>query len=130
VAATVLDLVNAATAVMAADGTLIVGTRNIAFDETNVADYPGARVGEFARITVRDNGPGLSDAEFEQIFDPAATVRPAVVNAAAVMGRLGGFARVESAEGIGTAIHLYFAHAADTREASAEPPAATAEVAE
>jgi len=130
VAATVLDLVSAATAAMASDGTLIVGTRNITFDEANVADYPGARIGEFARITVRDNGPGLSDAEFENIFDPAATVRPAVVNAAAVMERLGGIVRVESAEGIGTAVHLYFAHAVDTRAASAEPPARTAEVAE
>jgi len=130
VAATVLDLVSAATAVMAADGALIVGTRNIAFDETNVTDYPGARIGEFARITVRDNGPGLSDEEFEHIFDPAASVRPAVINAAAVMERLGGIVRVESAEGIGTAVHLYFARAVDTRAAPAEAPAPTAEVAE
>jgi two-component system cell cycle sensor histidine kinase/response regulator CckA len=126
----VLDLVGAATAVMAADGTLIVGTRNIAFDETNVADYPGARVGEFARITVRDNGPGLSDAEFEQIFDPEATVRPAVVSAAVVVERLGGIVRVESAEGIGTAVHLYFARAVDTEQAVADAPPPTAEVAE
>jgi ABC-type nitrate/sulfonate/bicarbonate transport system substrate-binding protein len=130
VAATVLDLVGAATAAMAADGTLIVGTRNIAFDETNVADYPGARVGEFARITVRDNGPGISDIEFDQIFDPQATVRPAVISAAAVVERLGGIVRVESAEGIGTAVHLYFARAVDREQAVADAPPPTAEVAE
>lgn len=130
VAATVLDLVGVAAAAMDADGTLIVGTRNISFDATSVADYPGARIGDFARITVRDSGPGLSDTEFERIFDPTATIRPAVVNAAAVMERLGGFVRVESAEGIGTAVHLYFTRAIDPAEAPEEAPPPAAEVAE
>jgi ABC-type nitrate/sulfonate/bicarbonate transport system substrate-binding protein len=134
VAAIVLDLVSAATAAMSADGTLIVGTRNIAFDETTIADYPGAQLGEFARITVRDSGPGLTDTEFEQIVDPEATVRPAVANAASVMARLGGFVRVESAEGIGTAVHLYFPRVGNPAEVSiasaTETDKPTAEVAE
>jgi ABC-type nitrate/sulfonate/bicarbonate transport system substrate-binding protein len=125
VAAAVIDLVGAAAAAMDADGTLIVGTRNFAFDEATLADYPGARIGEFARITVRDSGPGLSDVQFEQILD-ATTVRPAVAKAAAVMERLGGFVRVESAEGVGTAVHLYFVRAIDEVKAQ-EPAAAIAE---
>ncbi|HVH82572.1 MAG TPA: ABC transporter substrate-binding protein, partial [Stellaceae bacterium] len=60
VAACVLDLVGAAAAAMNADGTLIVGTRNFAFTAENIGEYPGGRIGEFARITVRDSGPGLS----------------------------------------------------------------------
>jgi hypothetical protein len=108
VAAIVLDLVAVATANMK-DGSLIVGTRNIAFDETNVYDYPGARIGEFARITVRDNGPALSEDEFARIFQPGISVRPAIAAAAAAVERIGGFIRVETAEGIGTAVHLYFA---------------------
>jgi hypothetical protein len=32
------------------------------------------------------------------------------------MERLGGFVRVESAEGVGTAIHLYFARIGDEAE--------------
>jgi ABC-type nitrate/sulfonate/bicarbonate transport system substrate-binding protein len=124
VAATVLDLVSAATSAMDADGTLIVGTRNFAFDADNIADYPGARPGEFARITVRDNGPGLSDGEFAQIADPEASARPAIAKAAAVMTRLGGFLRVESAEGVGTAVHLYFERVVD---AAAAPAAEVAE---
>jgi ABC-type nitrate/sulfonate/bicarbonate transport system substrate-binding protein len=131
VAATVIELVSAAAAAMSADGSLIVGTRNFAFDETTVADYPGARIGEFARITVRDNGRGLTDAEFERIADPDATVRPAIANAAAVMARLGGFLRVESAEDVGTAVHLYFARVVDAAEAPPAPaPNPTAQVAE
>ena len=134
VAAAVLDLVGSATAAMDADGALIVGTRNFAFDEANIDDYPGGRLGQFARITVRDNGPGLTDAQFEQIADPAATTRPAVARAAAVMEKLGGFMRVESAEGIGTAVHLYFARVADTAEApranAEKSPKPAAQVAE
>jgi len=130
-AAIVLDLVGTATAVMDADGSLIIGTRNIVFDETNVSDYPGARLGEFARITVRDSGPALSEAEFERIFDREASSRPAIAAAAVAVERIGGFIRVESAEGIGTAVHLYFARVA---EASVErldgSPRPIAEVAE
>jgi signal transduction histidine kinase len=59
-------------------------------------------------LTVRDNGSGLSEDRLDRIFDPAATARPAVAAAGELARRLGGFARVESAEGIGTAVHLYF----------------------
>jgi hypothetical protein len=67
---------------------------------------------------------GLSDAQFEQILDPAVTVRPAVAHAAALMERLGGFVRVESAEGIGTAVHLYFGRVRDEPQAVEMLPAA------
>jgi ABC-type nitrate/sulfonate/bicarbonate transport system substrate-binding protein len=127
VAAAVLDLVGSAAAATDADGTLIVGTRNFTFDEENIADYPGGRLGRFARITVRDNGRGLSDAELDAITDTDLSVRPAVAKTAATMARLGGFLRVESAEGVGTAVHLYFARVPAADEV---PPPETAQVAE
>jgi signal transduction histidine kinase len=127
VAASVLDLVGAATAVMDSDGTLIVGTRNFAFRADDLADYPGARLGEFARITVRDNGPGLTDEQFARVLDRETTTRPAVATAAAMLQRLGGFVRVESAEGVGTAVHLYFTRAADEVAAEDVPTAQVAE---
>jgi signal transduction histidine kinase len=131
VAAMVLDLVAAATAVMDADGSLIVGTRNIAFDAAALDDYPGARIGEFARITIRDSGPALSEPEFAAIFDAVKSVRPAIAAAAATMERIGGFIRVETAEGVGTAVHLYFARVnASSARSVDSAPAAPAEVAE
>src|SRR5204863_3624004 len=93
------------------NGELIVGTRNIAIDAEALADTPGAQIGEFARITVRDNGPGLAEEALARIFDRAQTSRPSAAAAAETMRDLGGFARVESAEGVGTAIHLYFPRA-------------------
>jgi ABC-type nitrate/sulfonate/bicarbonate transport system substrate-binding protein len=127
VAAAVIELVGAATAAMDDDGTLIVGTRNITIDLDTVADYPGARIGHFARITVRDSGKGLSESEFEGILDPATTSRPAVAKAAATMERLHGFLRVESAEGVGTAVHLYFVRLGDEAAAETLPAAQVAE---
>src|SRR5216683_1353144 len=108
----VLDLVSAAVAELRGNGELIVGTRNIAIDAHALAETPGAQIGEFARITVRDNGPGLADDALERVFDRTQTSRPSAAAAAETMRHLGGFARVESAEGVGTAIHLYLPRAA------------------
>jgi ABC-type nitrate/sulfonate/bicarbonate transport system substrate-binding protein len=112
----VLDLVAAAAAELKGNGELVVGTRNIAFDNAALADTPGAQLGEYARITVRDSGPGLSDEALDRVFDRARTSRPSAAAAAETMRELGGFARVESALGIGTAIHLYFPRAAEPAE--------------
>src|SRR5262249_34983128 len=97
-AALVPDLAATAVKIMAADASLSVGTRNFAFTEETLADFPGGRLGDFARITVRDSGPGLTDAEFAAIFDPEHSSRPPLAETAAAVQRLGGFARVESAE--------------------------------
>jgi ABC-type nitrate/sulfonate/bicarbonate transport system substrate-binding protein len=125
----VLDLVAEAGADIASGGQLILGTRNYAFDATSVADTPGAEIGNFVRLTVRDSGPGLSEEALDQVFDPETTRRPAAVRTAEEMRRLGGFIRVESAEGVGTAVHLYFprlepAALAEPKQDKAAPAAA------
>jgi ABC-type nitrate/sulfonate/bicarbonate transport system substrate-binding protein len=109
----VLDLVAAACADLKGDGELVVGTRNTAFDAAALAATPGAQIGEYARLTVKDSGPGLSEAALERVFERTRTPRPSAAAAAEAMRELGGFARVESAEGIGTAVHLYFPRAAE-----------------
>jgi signal transduction histidine kinase len=105
---------------------LILGTRNAAFDEGSVADTPGAEIGEFVRVTIRDSGSGLSDEALDQVFQHGATTRPAAATAAETMRRLGGFIRVESAEGVGTAVHLYFPRLADPAVAATDDKAAAA----
>lgn len=122
IVATTLDLVAAAAADMPAGGDLIVGTRQYAIDDAVAAELPGSAAGDYVRLTVKDNGPGLSQERLDSIFDPAATSRPAVVAAEELTRRLGGFARVESAEGIGTAVHLYFRRAAIASERAQQPP--------
>lgn len=116
----VLDLVAAAAADLKGNGELVVGTRNFGFDAAAVAATPGAQPGEFARITVRDTGPGLSDEALGRVFDPAASTRPSAAAASGAVRAFGGFVRVESAEGIGTAVHLYFPRVAAPAQ-SAKP---------
>jgi len=129
VRALVLDLVAAAAADLRENGELIVGTRNFAFDAVAVVDTPGAQLGEYVRLTVRDNGPGLAAEALDRIFDPITTKRPSAAVAAQAMRAFGGFARVESAEGIGTAVHLYFPRTAPPAEGvvAARNPAEAAE---
>jgi ABC-type nitrate/sulfonate/bicarbonate transport system substrate-binding protein len=122
IAATTLDLVAAAVADMPAGGDLIIGTRQFAIDEAMAAELPGSAAGDYVRLTVKDNGPGLSQERLDGIFDPAATARPAVAAAGELTRRLGGFARVESAEGIGTAVHLYFRRVAIAAGERAQQP--------
>jgi ABC-type nitrate/sulfonate/bicarbonate transport system substrate-binding protein len=128
VGGSVLNLVAEASTNLAAGDQLILGTRNAAFDEGSAVDTPGAEIGEFVRVTVRDSGPGLSDEALDQVLDPALTTRPGAAGAAETMRRLGGFVRVESAEGIGTAVHLYFPRLAEAATTvTDEKPAAAAE---
>jgi ABC-type nitrate/sulfonate/bicarbonate transport system substrate-binding protein len=120
----VLALVSGAVAELKTGGALIVGTRNLTVDAATAAEIPGTSAGEFARLTVRDNGPGFSEETLARILDPAATARPSAASAAEAVRGLGGFVRVESAEGVGTAVHIYFARVAEEQRAEPGNPAA------
>jgi ABC-type nitrate/sulfonate/bicarbonate transport system substrate-binding protein len=122
VAATILNLVHAAVADMPAARDLIVGTRQYAIDEPGAAELAGSAPGDYVRLTVKDNGRGLSPERLNRILDRAATVRPDIAAAEELARRLGGFARVESAEGIGTAVHLYFRRAIPDVVRAQQPP--------
>ncbi len=108
VAASVLDLAAAAVAEMREGGELTLGTRQFEIDRAKSKEWPGSAPGAYVRLTVRDNGPGLSPERLEAVLNWEATTRPSAAAAAEMARRLGGFARVESAEGVGTAVHLYF----------------------
>jgi len=121
--AMILDLVAEAAIDMRGGDELVVGTRQYTIDHAVAPEFPGSVPGDYVRVTVRDSGCGLSPEQLERIFYPEATVRPAAAAAWQSTRRLGGFAAVESAEGVGTAVHLYFRRAAGGEE-SGSPPAA------
>jgi signal transduction histidine kinase len=126
VAAAVRDLVAAAVAEMPAGGDLVVGTRQYAINEAEVVEFAAGAVGDYAagdyvRLTVKDNGSGLSSEDVDGIFDRETTVKPAVAAAWELTRRLGGFARIESVEGVGTAVHLYFRRADPGAESTRQP---------
>jgi signal transduction histidine kinase len=121
VTAMILDLVAEAANDMPNGGELVVGTRQYTIDQAAAVEFPGSAPGDYVRVTVKDSGCGLSAERLEHVFYPKTTARPAVAAAWQSTHRLGGFAAVESAEGVGTAVHLYFRRAVETGE-SAEAP--------
>ncbi len=120
----VLDLAAAAAVDMKGNGEIIIGTRNYSFDEAAILEMPSAKIGDFVRVTVRDNGPGLTEDALDRVLDTVTTSRPAVAAAGEAMRNAGGFARVESAEGVGTAVHIYFPRFSETVAAPHRPKAA------
>lgn len=121
--AMILDLAAEAASDMLEGGELVVGARQYTIDRALAAEFPGSSPGDYVRITVKDGGRGLSPERLERVFYPETTTRPAAAAAWQLMRRIGGFAAVESAEGIGAAVHLYFCRAVGIAE-SASPPAA------
>jgi ABC-type nitrate/sulfonate/bicarbonate transport system substrate-binding protein len=122
VAKAVRDLVVAAVADMPGGGDVVVGTRQYAIDDAAAVELAAGVVGDYVRLTVKDNGSGFSAEHLKSIFDPTVTVRPAVAAARELLLRFGGFARVESVQGIGTAVHLYFRRASLAANKSAQQP--------
>jgi signal transduction histidine kinase len=118
VAKVVRDLVATAVADMPGGGDLVVGTRQYAIDDVAVVEFADGAAGDYVRLTVKDNGSGLSAEQLDGILDPEKTVRPAVAAAHELALRFGGFARAESVEGIGTAVHLYFRRADPSGESA------------
>jgi ABC-type nitrate/sulfonate/bicarbonate transport system substrate-binding protein len=127
--AVLFDLIDAAASGME-EGELVIGTRQFSLDAAQLLELaqgaPGGAAGlapgDYVRVTVRDSGRGLSPEQLEEVFHLRPSTSPAIVAAAELARRMGGFARVESAEGVGTAVHLYFRRSETLApEAPAEP---------
>ena len=123
ITAMVLDLVSEAIADMPEGGALILGSRQYTIGHATADEFPGSAPGDYVRVTVKDSGCGLSPERLERIFYPEATTRPAAAAAWQSTHRLGGFAAAESAEHVGTAVHLYFRRAAEILRSAEQPGA-------
>ncbi|MDM8540047.1 ATP-binding protein [Desulfococcaceae bacterium HSG9] len=96
---------------------------NIAGVQTGEIPIPEAKPGSYARITIRDNGPGIVKDVIDNIFDPFFTTKPvgqgSGMGLAVVHGIIQGHegaVSVESEPGKGTAFHCYFPVIKDSDE--------------
>ena len=106
---------NASQAMGQSGGILDVELQRIEMSHPQSHRRRGVKEKSFARLTVRDNGPGIDPAIREQVFNPLFTTKKegegtglglSIVRGIAT--RCGGHVDIESEPGAGTAFHVYF----------------------
>ncbi len=123
-------MVNARDA-MSNAGKVIIETGNISFDEAYCADHPEFVVGDFAMLSVSDNGCGMNRALQEKIFEPFFTTKEVgkgtglgLSTVYGIVKQNNGFINVYSELGKGTIFRIYLPRHA---ESGAIPKVAAAE---
>jgi CheY-like chemotaxis protein len=106
--------INARDAMDPHGGHLIIGTEHFALDTRDVAGFPGARPGDFVRVTVSDTGSGMAADVLEHAFEPFFTTKPAGQGTGLGLSQVFGFVsqsngiiRIDSQVGQGTSVHLF-----------------------
>ncbi|MFN8588283.1 MAG: ATP-binding protein [Candidatus Eisenbacteria bacterium] len=108
-------------------GTLTLTTRPVQIDPEFVRSHPGAQVGRFVRLSVRDDGEGMAPETRARLFEPYFTTKPpgqgtglGLASVWGVVKQFGGYIEVESAPGSGAEFRIDLpahAGAADRRVA-------------
>ncbi len=110
----ILNLAINARDAMRPGGRLTIETSQATLGAADVAGWEGAAAGDYVRLSVRDTGAGMSPDVLEHAFEPFFTTKPAGQGTGLGLSQVYGFARqsngilvLESAPGVGTAVHLY-----------------------
>jgi two-component system cell cycle sensor histidine kinase/response regulator CckA len=106
---------------------LQINAENVALRESDSGSAGHARPGQYARLTVSDNGSGMDWQTIAHIFEPFFTTKPKEKGTGlglsmvyTIVDSLGGWINVESEAGIGTDMIIYLPKA---DEAAAQRPA-------
>lgn len=93
-------------------GALRVATSTIVLDDEFVAARPGATPGRYAKLTVADEGVGMTPEVKERLFEPFYTTKAAggtglgLPTVHGIVTKAGGFIEVYSAVGVGTTFNV------------------------
>ena len=111
----VINLCTNAEYAMRETGSLLeISLEDFEVTEENVPSVPGLQVGPHIRLTIQDNGIGMSSDVLERMFDPFFTTKPigegsgmglSVVHG--IVANHGGVLLVDSERGKGTKIEVY-----------------------
>lgn len=128
-----MNLVVNARDAMPAGGTITIEGANDDIDEQYAAMSPDAKPGRYVRISITDDGTGMSPDVLARIYEPFFTTKPlgkgtglGIPTSLGIMRAHGGFMTVYSDVGKGTTFRLYFP--ADSDVAQATVAAATPSV--
>jgi PAS domain S-box-containing protein len=94
------------------NGKIVIKTENKLIVDKQNSDIPP---GEYVKLSVCDNGQGMSKETLEQIFEPFFTTKPMGVGTGlglstvyGIVSQNNGFLNIESAEGKGTTFEIFF----------------------
>ncbi|MBI3504698.1 MAG: response regulator [Proteobacteria bacterium] len=110
-----LNLVTNSRDAMPDGGVVSVEADRLAVTERDAWAQRAIPPGDYARITVRDDGEGMSEAALAHAFEPFFTTKPqgkgtglGLATVHGVVTSHGGYVRIDSAPGAGTAITMFF----------------------
>jgi len=128
-----LNLVINARDAMPDGGSVTVETANAVFAPGDLVNDPGVEPGDYAVLTVRDSGTGMPPDVLARVFEPFFTTKPIGQGTGLGLSQLygfarqsGGFVRIDSAVGRGTAVHLHLPRDDAAAEQAAPAPASAA----
>lgn len=106
-------------------GQLMIEMKNMQLDRDYAATHPGARAGEFLRITFSDTGTGMPPEVLARAFDPFFTTKPAGKGSGLGLSMVHGFASqsgghvsIYSERDLGTTVSLYLPRSAESIQLS------------
>src|SRR5580704_4111617 len=120
----IMNLVFNARDAMQEGGELAIQTFNVVLDEPSLAAHPGAHVGPYAAIAIRDTGYGMSEETQSHIFEPFFTTKDRGKGTGLGLGTVnqsGGFIAVSSKIGTGTQIKIFLPRVDEPVEVTATP---------
>ncbi len=113
-------------------GRIVVETDKFDIAPAATSRFGGIAPGNYARLTVRDDGGGMTPEVRDQLFEPFFTTKSrgqgkglGLFIVYGIVTQNGGFIRVESAPGQGAVFQIYLPHCAGEKTAP-EPPAEVA----
>ena len=117
-AAALAELISNAFDIMEEGGQLVVETSNVRLTKEFVSVRSGLVQADHVRLTVKDNGPGMSPELAERAFNPFFTSRPddrhlglGLSMVYGFVSQSGGYIEIREDEAPGTTIDIYFPRA-------------------
>ena len=108
-------------------GHLSLMTRNLTVGKEDVGQYAGARAGDYVRISVADEGSGMTGEVMNHLFEPFFTTKErgkgtglGLAISYGIVKQHGGWVSCQSEINRGTTFHIYLPRAGDAVEAKPE----------
>lgn len=119
----VLNLAINARDAMPNGGRLIIETRNIQLENNRAALQDKMRPGDYVMVSVSDNGTGIPQDSIERAFEPFYTTKEVGEGSGLGLSMVYGFTKqsngyvtMDSAEGVGTTVSLFFPRTTEASE--------------